>query len=363
VAACVTLALAATVSGAFYLGKWYEKQSGSEALAPPPPGPQARLTDDEGRKKGVPEEVPSGKDTSGRPPEKGSGPKPEPEQGPQRPLVPDPEPMPKPPDRRANPDSEPGPPKPEPPPETVPQRAARLLKGAEPAERLQGVELLAKEKPVEAALLLCQLLAEEKNADVQQAAVVALRAVRPDLYPHVAALLFGQPQEADKHLQALGRRGEFSAAAAPAVRAALQRHLGDDVAARNLRGLPVSRYQVGQFLTVLIQMAPESPETFQAITQVVHLEGQAFELPAVRAAGVAALGELCRKRPESRKAAVPILVPLLSGSSDPLAAIAALRQCGPEAKAALPELKKLLTHANAQVRMDADRAITYIEKP
>jgi hypothetical protein len=286
--------------------------------------------------------------------------------------VPEPEPGPKPPDRRANPDHEPEPPKPEPPPETVPQRAARLLKGAEPAERLQGVELLGKEKPVEAALLLCQLLAEEKNAEVRQAGVVALRDVRPDLYPHVAALLFGQPQEADQHLQALGRMGEFGAAAAPAVRAALQRYLGD-VAARNLRGAPVVVGLDGQahgLLTALIQIAPESPETFQAITLVVNLEGQALGLLPVRAAGVAALGELCRKRPESRKAAVPILVPLLSGSSNPpyvyqpilLAAIAALRQCGPEAKAALPELKKLLTHENAQVRTDADRAITYIEK-
>jgi hypothetical protein len=247
------------------------------------------------------------------------------------------------------------------------EKAGRLLSRDEPAARLEGVELLAREKPVGAPALLCRLLAVERDDAVKRAAVVALREVRPDLYPHVSGLLFDEGgQVLERHLQNLRQMGGSAAAVAPIVRARLQRCL-DEAGAGPVRDageaqrLQQQARDVQALTDVLLQIDPASPETFTAITKVM-----AADRPHLRHIGVPALGNLCQKRREVREAAVRLLVPLLSAPPSEagvvLSAVDALQQCGPDARVALPELKKLLTHSNAGVRSAADRAIREIEK-
>jgi hypothetical protein len=242
--------------------------------------------------------------------------------------------------------------------------------------QLRSVDPLDQKKGVEQ---LCKILAEgqeehhghheedrQAREQTRDAALAALNDLRPDLAPHVNALLFGEHGDMARHLEAIGKLGENGAPAAPVVRAVLDRYI--DHAGHRLRS--VASFEVRECLQTLVRIEPESHDTFDALVSVMTLTGEGHGVIAARADAAAALGELVQLRPRFRRETVKVLIPALvyadqhpRDSEDlALAAIATLRECGPEAREALPELKKLKHLQSDKVRDAADRAVEKIER-
>jgi hypothetical protein len=251
---------------------------------------------------------------------------------------------------------------------------AKQTKADDPAVRARAAEELGREQIAvnQAARALCEMLAQEKDMKARQAALLALREVRPSLFSAVAALTSEKQDDPaqDKAIFTLKELGKDGAPAAPAIRAYM-RH----VAAGQIKPAPsINALQRGA--EALIVLEPSAQDTVDAVFALVRRpirpnRGDLTGLDlAGRTEGLWALRSLCRVRRDVHPAAVKLVRDVLNDTTVKEAILLAgvrrvsiivLRDCGPAAKDALPELKALLLDESEAIRKEADVAIKDIE--
>jgi len=261
------------------------------------------------------------------------------------------------------------------------EKLAKGLKAKKPAERVKAVQALGKlgEKAPGAAKYLCQACADESK-EVRQAALEALEKVAPKLYKPVSALVADKKAAVAKgeltavlrsHLEAskeIAKLGEEGKQAVPLIYEQVRfAMMLPPIGEKKDTPLPFSGYiarsdianqpegQGGYFQThfeTLIKLAPDE-KTVQGI-------GSALNHGAMRGIHVSqdemmlhkiALQSL-KKLAESNEGCRKPMVPLLLKALDPpgvieqekkrfrIDAIRILATCGPDAKDAIPALKK-----------------------
>jgi hypothetical protein len=255
-------------------------------------------------------------------------------------------------------------------------RLVRGLRAESPAERVRAATELGKlkERGRPAARALCEAAVDPSEA-VRQAALEALEKVRPDLYRHVLVLLVdADPYKNTQASGALQAMREDAQAAAPMLLAHLRWHGGPPRATRDtIFGVKQPRWDLARAdIAALTKLDPTNPEFVKLLTD---LSGP---LPAntpfygaqLQSHAVAALGEIGKNHPEQRKRIIPALIAAV-GEEDRgwvfdtqrrLAAIGALGSFGPDAKEAVPALKKLMLHPQDVIRHAASSALEKIER-
>ena len=151
---------------------------------------------------------------------------------------------------------------------------------------------------------------------------------------------------------------------------------------------PVSSWR--ELIAVLLNIAPDEQLVIKTLIKLTMIRNATFGTFTVRVAAVSGLGEIGRLYPDKRKQIVPALIAALDiqdegaslfggpgsgiggiGKDRPRrhdqqtcrAAIEALKGFGPDAKEAVPALKKLKLNPEMMIREAAIAALEKIEKP
>jgi HEAT repeat protein len=277
---------------------------------------------------------------------------------------------------RESPHADPGP-RPdaeESPGESKVSRLVRDLKSENRAARIRAAEELGKmkEQGKPAARALCET-ALNTDQELRLAALEALEKIHPSLYKSVATLLLDREQhnqaQAARAIKLMGQEGN---AATPV----LLSHLKASYTPRqevNGRFFPgnVNEHLAVMDMAALQAVAADEPETVSLMIELATFEGQFGEGGQIRQAAIAALAELAKKQRDRRPAIVKALVAAaqfqsrVAGWQDQqtcIAAINALGAIGPDARQAIPELKKLKLSPDKSIREAASAAVEQIEK-
>jgi HEAT repeat protein len=255
-------------------------------------------------------------------------------------------------------------------------RLVRELRSERRDERIRAAEELGKlkDKARPAARALCEAALDAEES-VRQAALEALEKVHPSLYKHVSTfLLDGNPQnraEAAKSIRFMGKEGN---AAAPLFLVQIKkdcyprRYLNEAARTRPFIEF-VSEDVVLVDLATLRAIAPDESSTLSIIVELATYEGENGEGSQVRAAAATAIGELANRRPEQRPEMIRALLAAaqfhsprgnMMDSKTSTAALNALAKIGPEAKDAIPVLKKLKLSQDMAIREAAAAALEKI---
>jgi hypothetical protein len=253
-------------------------------------------------------------------------------------------------------------------------RLVRDLKSETRGDRIRAAGELGrlKEKGRPAARALCEL-ALNADLDLRQAALEAMEKVHPSLYKSVATLLLDREQHNQlEAAQAIKEMGQEGNAATPV----LLSHLRANCPARQEGGARFVPRNVNEHLAVidmgaLQAVAANEPETVKLMVELATFEGQFGEGGQIRPAAISALTELATKQRDQRPAVVKALMAAAQFQSRVgrwqdqqtcIAAINALGAIGPDARQALPDLKKLKLSPDMSIRQAASEAVEKIEK-
>ncbi len=256
---------------------------------------------------------------------------------------------------------------------------AENLKSGRPADRVKAAEALGKlgGKAGGAAAALC-LAAADPDEAVRHAALGALEAVAPDIQRYVVTLAVDE--DTDRHMRAtdsLLGLGEKGAPAAPLVRehvrlATAAARSGKPAPPFPLAWTPGILWYRGNFK--LLKHLPDE-QTVRVIAAVAEIDTSRSlderTVQELRSEVIQSLEQLGKAQKELRgpitKALLAILAkpdykPGLSETSTHARAVRALRAFGPDAREALPALRKLRYHPQAHIRDAMAEAIKAIER-
>lgn len=292
--------------------------------------------------------------------------------------------------KQSPPSTDPKPPELNPDPNAEVEKLAAGLKAKMPAERVKAAEALGRlgENAPGAAKYLCEACADE-DKDVRQAALEALEKVAPKLYKPVLTLVVdGDPDKhwiASKEIEKLGDKGK------PAI-PLLYEHVRFGIKIASIGAItpemkkkpptPLPYLSFARSATptwfkthfaTLISLAPDG-KTAEVIGLAVSTDPKMYRNinnNIMHGAALDALKALAKSSPEARKSIAPIAMKGLDGLTtdvyDPVGlwharTIEVLAECGPDAKKAIPALKKFKFHDRDNIRKAATDALEKIDK-
>jgi hypothetical protein len=244
---------------------------------------------------------------------------------------------------------------------------AKGLKAARPADRIKAAEALGKlgRKAGGAAGALC-LAAADPDEGVRHAALGALEAVAPDIQEHVVTLAVDE--DIDRHLRAsvaLLRLGEKGAPAAPLIREHVRLATAAARSDKPAPPLPFEGTPRTQWFRENFKLLGHLPDeqTVAVIAAVAEIDTTPHRderaVHELRSAVVGSLEQLGKAKKGLRKPITKALLAVLakrdyqpgfSETSTHAQAVRALRAFGPDAREALPALRKLRYHPQAHIR-------------
>lgn len=237
------------------------------------------------------------------------------------------------------------------------EELAKALKAKNAADRVKAAEDIAKLGPDAAPITadLCKAMLDP-SPKVNQAALEALEKVNAELYKPLVVLAVDKvPTNHVKAIKTLGLMGEDAAPVAPIVATYLKKTITDQKLGTFNR-----REIVKECIETLGKIAPEDPIN---LATLIGLAGPLGSDPDMRAYALVQLGNMAEAKEEFRKKVLPTLVSGVNDGSQPikLAAIEALAKLGPDAKSAIPTLKKCKMDSSARIREAATAALEKIE--
>jgi hypothetical protein len=252
-----------------------------------------------------------------------------------------------------------------PPADPVP-RLIKDLRGPHDRPKVKAAERLGRmgKKAAPATAALCQAAGEDSE-DVRTAALAALETVAPHLYEQAAALaLDKEPRNQAAAARALAAMGRRASPASPLVLAHARKLLALPPAAPGSFDYRVEP-PLAADIACLAVLAPEDSTARAVMARCLrHIPG--YE---VRPAAVAALRDVSKAHPSARNEVVAELLKAvdarLYGKPDvrtSVLAIKALADFGPDARAAIPALKKMKVSPTAEVRAAAAEAFRRIDR-
>jgi HEAT repeat protein len=258
--------------------------------------------------------------------------------------------------------------RPEGPDDAAIARLVKALKSDNARERIRAAEQLGamREAGRPAARGLCEAALDTREA-VRQAALEALEKVHPALHKPVLTLLVDKDHQnqikASRTIAALQEGGK---AAVPVLLAHMEL----------LKSRPSwTSLEAREDIATLVKIAPDEQPVIKVLIELATIRGASDQAYTSRIAAVSGLGDIGKSRPEKRKQIVPVLIVALDfpdrfvreehwhDQQVCLAAIQALGNFGPDAKNAIPELKKLKLNPEMRIREAATAAQEKIEKP
>jgi HEAT repeat protein len=267
-------------------------------------------------------------------------------------------------------------------------KLVRDLQSKDSADRIRAAEALGqlKEEGREAARDLCDA-ATDSEVTVRRAALEALEKVAPTIYNPVSTLLTDDNEF--NHIQAVGRlekMGEEGSVATPVLIAHIKwnasKHnagsadeddlLGSDSESRLFHPQIRSDRMLFADVVALLQIAPKEPGTVRVMIELITPETNRGCDRVVRARAATALGELAKGQHDLRQDIVKALVTATdkrdyevrwnSDEEARVTAINTLAQIGPDAKEAIPALKKLKLCPEMAIRRAAISALEKIDR-
>ncbi len=258
------------------------------------------------------------------------------------------------------------------------QTLARGLKAASPADRIKSARTLGKlgMKARPAAGALCLAVADPEES-VRHAALEALETVAPEIHRHVVTLAVDE--DTDRHLQASASLLELGEKGTPAallvreqVRLATTARGGKPAAPLPLKWAPGIRWFEQNFK--LLEQLPDE-QTVRVIAAVAEIDTSRFDdqrtVQDLRLQVVRSLEVLGKARQALRKPITRALLVILAGrdyqpgsihTSVHAQVVRVLRAFGPDAREALPALKKLRYHPQAHLRTATAEAIKALDR-
>jgi hypothetical protein len=254
------------------------------------------------------------------------------------------------------------------------------LKGGEAADRIAAAKELGKlSKPVAPAIkALCEATLDPSE-ELRSEALESLEKLAPPLYPHVVTLLVDKDifklRRAVRAIAALETRGGSAVAVilhdlkrTTTRRGQFVGYLErDEIVARS--DLAPENQAVLDFIINLAKHPDVEQDKFRPIKQDRPEVTDTLRRGHWRVYPLLVLADIGLRHPSKRKQIVPVLVAALDTKGDSLtqrvrseAAILGLACIGPEAKAALPALKKMRLNANEAVRKLATSAVEQISR-
>jgi HEAT repeat protein len=257
------------------------------------------------------------------------------------------------------------------------QALVKGLKAASPADRVKAAEALGKlgQKAESTAGALCLAVADP-DEEVRHAALEALATVAPDIQKDVVTLAVDQ--DVGRHVRAgasLLRLGEKGAPAAPLIRehvrlATATARSGKPAPPLPFQGTPGSDWFEGSFR--LLKHLPDE-QTVRVIAAVAEIDTSRqrdeHTVQELRYQVVQSLAQLGKAKKDLRKPITRALLLILAkrdyqpGSSESSVhaqIVRTLQALGPDAREALPALKKLRYHPQAHIRGSVAEAIKVI---
>ena len=221
-------------------------------------------------------------------------------------------------------------------------------------------KLGAKAEPASEAIIIALV---DRSKLVRERAMVALESVNPRLYTPIVTLLVEadvtKKQEALLQLTHLREAGKPSA---PLLLVFLQR----EAYSFQLTG-PV---HPSWYIRCLQEMTPEGTEFNETLLAFIRPKRSPYAQNSylfsrheedVRAALYPLIGSKIKKSIIDVKHAVPILTIALADEQNLIAIVKVLEEIGPEAKNAIPALKKLKLHPQMEVRVAVTDALERID--
>jgi HEAT repeat protein len=251
-------------------------------------------------------------------------------------------------------------------------KLVRELRSDRPANRIRAAEELSrmKEKARPAARAICEA-ATDTDESVRQAALEALEKVQPALYEPVLTLMVdGGRNNQARAARIIEQMGEDGKPATPVLLAHLRLH----PAVADIKALRV--------------VASDDPATAVLLLELMTYGGQrpSDEGWQIRNAATAALRDVAKSQPSQRREIVKSLVAAIRNAQTTaegasgrhplhiedivaaeqsfqtaIVAINTLAEIGPDAKEAVPELKKLKLSPSASMRRAAIAALERID--
>lgn len=242
--------------------------------------------------------------------------------------------------------------------------AAKRIKSPSASVRAKAAADLGAEikNPDKAATLLCELLAAEGDKNVIQAATAALRDVRPDLQPHVSALLVQRPRDRAEPLRALSEMRSGAAPTKPILVAFIRAAMEGGPAFEGGVKSPVA-----DLYDAILAVCPDDPSLFVFLLDSARPEN--WKSNSGRLDAARAVVRYAKEHKEAREdAARGVLVTLGAISPQSFEAdyvrcslIGLLKDLGPSARPTLSELKRFLADERPAVQKAASEAVEAIE--
>jgi hypothetical protein len=219
------------------------------------------------------------------------------------------------------------------------------LQSTDAARRAKAKQLLNAAEPED----LCRL-AGNSDSQVRQASLEVLEEVRPDLYPHVVALVV-DCSHADTACSELAKLGERGQPAVPLLLAYAQRMMaGDDP----------RTWHPEAAIYALGEVGTDNPEVLTFLFGVARSCNDKRVFGGPQLTVVRALETIGRQHHDVRKAILKCLTDICEHSVDgeaPIAAIQAMGAFGPDATDVISLLKKLKLASDVATRKAASEAL------
>lgn len=203
---------------------------------------------------------------------------------------------------------------------------------------------------------LCEM-SLSANHDVRQASLEAIESIRPDLHPHITTMVVDPKGFIVAAVEGISRLGDRGKPATPVLLAAFRASYDDKKALLVPSG--------GNFRATMYALAKvgSAENDFVKAVSDVAMSDNARLNDAMRRDCVAIIAIIGTKHPELSKQMLDTLTAIANkaNDSDLCWTVEAIGKMGARATDAIPLVKKLKIHKNANVRRFATQALIEIE--